>query len=165
MNGGGTPEQPNCNTFGYTLVAGSYRIAEEILQRVGDHAGCVDFTVTYPTDSGQSLQYTATNSITGATAQACKVTTVTNGMGFDPSAYYFKFILKENGASVSTVLVRGGGSAASPNCATFPATSRCGDFVLQHNQTYTVVEDPNVYNSSGTQVSNSIWGSSWRLGA
>ncbi|MFL5790984.1 MAG: hypothetical protein ACJ76A_05715 [Actinomycetota bacterium] len=156
VKGGGTAEYPNCATFDVNLQAGSYRIAEETPATGWATIGApLNFTVTYPADSGKTFKYTATNSITPASARACKITPVVNGYGFQANTRYFHFTLKENGTAVSDVWLQGGGTTTSPVCATFKDGTH--NFFLQHNKTYTVMEDAKVYDSSHTQVVEPGW--------
>src|SRR4051794_16918764 len=156
VKGGGTAEYPNCATFDVNLQAGSYRIAEETPATGWATIGApLNFTVTYPADSGKTFKYTATNSITPASARACKITPVVNGYGFQANTRYFRFTLKENGTAVSDVWLQGGGTTTSPVCATFKDGTH--NFFLQHNKTYTVTEDAKVYDSSHTQVVEPGW--------
>jgi len=156
VKGGGTTQNPNCATFDVDLKAGSYRIEEETAATGWATTGSpLDFTVTYPADSGKTFTYTATNSITPASAKACKITSVVNGYGFQASTRFFHFTLKENGYAVSDVWLQGGGTTSSPACATFKDGAH--NLYLQHNKTYTVVEDPKVYDATHAEVLEPGW--------
>jgi hypothetical protein len=102
-----------------------------------------DQTVTTGDPGSNTAEVSFENTFGPATAQACKVTDVDN-TGHNASSDTFTFELFANGASIDTdpntdgvqkdtVTVNGGGTAESPNCASF-ATS------LVEGVKYTIAE-------------------------
>jgi hypothetical protein len=85
-------------------------------------------------DGGTTTEIEIDNTFGPATAEACKVTVVVNGFGFDPAGTEFTFDLKVGDDVIDTVVVTVGTS--TDDCETF-------DAALEDNVTYTVVEqDP-----------------------
>jgi hypothetical protein len=125
----------NCAAFSAALDDNvTYNIVEETATGWTTDSGSGDttFTPQYPDDADHVFSATYKNSLTPASAQACKVTKM-NGTGHDASNDTFTFALKANGTEVETVDVKGGGTDANPNCKSFTT-------VLQDGVTYTITE-------------------------
>jgi hypothetical protein len=157
----------NCTAFATVLADNvTYDIVEQAAPAGWSTTGGIDeFTPQYPGDAAHVYSASFTNSITAATAKACKITSVVNGYGFDPSQYYFKFTLKDGTSPVSYVYVQGGGTAASPKCETFKTEDGSENFPLQDGHTYTVVEAAKLFTKSGSTFTEVTPTTGWTFGS